>query len=125
MRADVLVHRALLLAVEVERARGAAGPGRGSDVGQHGSPERDPAVLQLNARAPIARPLPTQEELSELAAHLNDRNRTSKNAQRDCTELFQALYVIQQVRLSVRPCGWRVKPARSTICGPPCPLAGS
>jgi len=94
----VLVHRTLLLAVEIERARGAGGPGQGCDVGQHGSLEREPAVLQLSARAPIARTLPTQEELSELAAHLNDRNRTSKNAQRDCTELFQALYVIQQVR---------------------------
>ena len=91
------MHRALLEAVAIERALAPTGPGAGADVGRHGNLERAAPVQQIDAVPALARPLPTQEELVELAEHLNDRNRTSKNAQRDCTELFQAIYVAQQV----------------------------
>lgn len=56
---------------------------------------------QSNATAPVVSDLLKNSiKMEQIAGHLNRKNRESKFAQRDSTELFQTLYVLQKTRNS-------------------------
>uniref|UniRef100_A0A672Q3K1 DIS3-like exonuclease 1 n=1 Tax=Sinocyclocheilus grahami TaxID=75366 RepID=A0A672Q3K1_SINGR len=50
------------------------------------------AAIQLEEEGSLSKPFASNKELEELAQHINNKNRAAQHAQKQSTELFQCLY---------------------------------
>uniref|UniRef100_A0A673L1V2 DIS3-like exonuclease 1 n=1 Tax=Sinocyclocheilus rhinocerous TaxID=307959 RepID=A0A673L1V2_9TELE len=50
------------------------------------------AAIQLEKEGSLSKPLASNKELEELTQHINNKNRAAQHAQKQSTELFQCLY---------------------------------
>ena len=118
--ADVLVHRLLLAALELDQVNPTT-----SD-GWWDSSSTSPTS---SSSRPVTAPQLTNVELQDLCEHINDRNRAAQRAQRDSQTLFQTLYfkdkplsdprcIVDAVIFSLRDNGFLVYIPQYAIKGP-------
>lgn len=114
--ADVVVHRQLLAAV------GADGEGSSSSSVQSAATAAAGGLRPSLAALPLPPPPPLPgAEVADKAAVMNERHRTAKRAQKDCSDLYLLLLLHAQVRL---PACWRqgLVPAVLLLCSSLHPL---